>query len=183
MDAPGGTPLPDTPFLYRFSDADDFFIDYGTQKFTRAANGRDLAQISDRYLAGLAGDRTINQDRVQTTVGVIQTTTNAINDAYLPYRCCSVIMSISRVPRTRVGRKTTLRAFYSLPSSITPAVRWYRNGVFVPVGVTSPWHHPGTTAALDHTYSSAGIYSWKAEMTWGFPVQRKTLLFSQGVDP
>lgn len=186
VDAPGGTPLPNTPFFYRFFDADGFITWFGDESFARAANGRDVARITDRYLAGSAGDRTVNQDRVQTTVGVVQTTTNAINDTYLPYRCCGVTMSIGRVPRTRVGQKTTLRVFYSLPwpyTSSTPEVRWYRNGVFVPVGLTSPWQHPATTAALDYTHSSAGTYNWKADLAWGYPVQRKTLLFTQGVDP
>lgn len=187
VDAPGGTPI--SPFVYRFFDANSFLVSAGTQNFGRAPNGRDVARISDRYFAGLSGDRGVNQDRVGTEVGIFQRPATAINDTYLPYTCCSASLSrfsVGRVPRTKVGRQTTLRIFYALPrpyESSTPSVRWYKNGTYIAIGSGSPWEHPTRTDALEHTYSSPGTYSWKAEMNWGFPVQRKTMTFTQIVDP
>jgi hypothetical protein len=84
-----------------------------------------------------------------TTVAVRRASIAAAGAALL--FACSEGPTDPSVPRSELsitGADPSPSAPGIFLGTITPEVKWYKNGAFVPVGIVSPWHHPATPLRL-----------------------------------
>jgi hypothetical protein len=89
--------------VYRFYDATDFLIRQNFAYFGTGPNGRESANIANSYEAGWAGAYAVQQDRLNSQVGVNQIPADAISDAWLPWNTVPVCGSAVTKTYTATG--------------------------------------------------------------------------------
>lgn len=185
--APTGTPV--SPMVWRVFDGRGFPVTQGVANFGLEVAGRQLAQPSGFYHAGLAGDLStsnkLNQDRLKADIAVVQEPVTGVNNVYLPYRGGVVAgIAFTMLPRAKRHRMTTVRILpNNIPVTPAPQYQWYRNGVaFSPP--SNPWNIGGLNGtAFNFAPPTTTPVDWKITVSYGFPFTTKTALFRQPVDP